>query len=401
MNRRLDFSRIWRPPGRMADRSDDRRVTFLELFFDLVFVVIIAQLAHRLNEHATWSGVGWFVFFFFAVWTSWINGTFYYDLHATNDVSVRVFTFAQMLAVAVMAVFAADIPGDGSAGFALAYAANTLVLAVLWFRTGVHDPTHRPASNPYTAAYLVAALVFALSAAVDEPQRYWLWGVGLATQYVGLVVTVNRMSAATPPGQPAVTATPSLIERLGLFVIIVLGEVVVGAVTGMAEVRPEGSGAIAIGLLGVLVAIGAWWLYFDLVSHRTPSPMRTQLWLYLHLPMVMAIAAGGAGVLNTVAHATEPLPSGVRWLLVVSLAVVMVAITAITLVLEARTDHLMLYRAVGGAMLVSAALLLVAGLLSWSATATLGAMVILLLLPVGVGLFVVASGGHAEAASHA
>lgn len=385
----------------MADRSNDRRVTFLELFFDLVFVVIIAQLAHRLAEHPTRSGVGWFIFLFFAVWTSWINGTFYYDLHATNDVSVRVFTFAQMLAVAVMAVFAADIPGDGSAGFALAYAVNTLILAVLWFRTGLHDPTHRPASNPYTVAYLVAALVFALSAAVDEPQRYWLWGTGLATQYVGLVVTVNRMSAATPTGQPAVTATPSLIERLGLFVIIVLGEVVVGAVAGMAAARSEGTGAIAIGLLGVLVAIGAWWLYFDLVSHRTPAPMRTQIWLYLHLPVVMAITAGGAAVLNTVAHATEPLPSGVRWLLVGSLAVVMVAITAITLVLEARADHLMLYRAVGGTTVVSAFLLVVVGLIEWNTTATLGAMVILLLLPVGVGLLIVAIGGDTVETTHA
>ena len=68
-------------------------VSFLELFFDLVFVVVIAQLADRLAHHPTWAGAGWFVFLFYAVWASWINGTLYYDLHGTNDVSVRVFTF--------------------------------------------------------------------------------------------------------------------------------------------------------------------------------------------------------------------------------------------------------------------------------------------------------------------
>jgi low temperature requirement protein LtrA len=56
--------RLWSPPARLADRPTDRRVTFLELFFDLVFVVVISQLRRRLAGHPPWSGVGWFVFLF-------------------------------------------------------------------------------------------------------------------------------------------------------------------------------------------------------------------------------------------------------------------------------------------------------------------------------------------------
>src|SRR5262245_59854685 len=97
------FRRIWQPPGRYADRAQDRRVTFLDVFFDLVSVVVISQLGRHLTTHPTWAGVGWFVFLYWAVWSSWMNGTYYHDLHTTNDVSVRVFTFGQMLAVAVMA----------------------------------------------------------------------------------------------------------------------------------------------------------------------------------------------------------------------------------------------------------------------------------------------------------
>jgi low temperature requirement protein LtrA len=78
------FRRLWQPPGRYADRSTDRRVTFLELFFDLVFVVVISQLAERLAEHPSWPGVGWFMFLLYAVWTSWSNGTMYHDLHGTT-----------------------------------------------------------------------------------------------------------------------------------------------------------------------------------------------------------------------------------------------------------------------------------------------------------------------------
>ena len=175
---------------------------------------------------------------------------------------------------------------------------------------------------------------------------------------------------------------------MGLFVIIVLGEVIVGAVRGMAEVRSLGTDAVLVGILGVLVAIGLWWLYFDLASHEKPVPRFTQVWLYLHLPVVMAIAAGGAGVLNTVEHAAEDLPGSVRWLLVGSLAAALCSIVLITLVLEIRRRSPHLYRTVDLVMVVSAALVIGVGLTDWNAKSSLMAMVILLLLPVGMGMWV-------------
>jgi low temperature requirement protein LtrA len=386
---RSTFRRIWQPPGRYADRALDRRVTFLEVFFDLVFVVVISQLGHHLATHPSWAGVGWFVFLFYAVWSSWLNGTLYHDLHTTNDVSVRVFTFAQMLAVAVMAVFIGDVPGDGTSGFALAYAANTLILVVLWFRTGLHDPAHRPGSFPYSTGYLISTILFAASAALDGPAVYWLWAVALASQVIGWVVGMHRW---TPPqtqqGEAVITTTPSLIERMGLFVIIVLGEVIVGAVSGMADLHPLDTHGIVVGLLGVVVAISLWWIYFDLISHRPPVPRRTQLWLNLHFPLVVAIAAGGAGVLNTIERASVALPDPVRWLLVDSLAVALLSIAVISLTLQIRVDAPEIYRTVDLVLVACAGLSLLVGLTDWGAKGSLGAMVVLLLAPVAVGVVV-------------
>jgi low temperature requirement protein LtrA len=383
------FRRIWQPPGRYADRALDRRVSFLEVFFDLVFVVVISQLGHHLATHASWAGVGWFVFLFYAVWSSWLNGTLYYDLHTTDDVSVRIFTFAQMLAVAVMAVFIGNVPGDGTSGFALAYAANTLILVVLWFRTGLHDPAHRPGSVPYSAGYLVSTVLFAVSAAFDGPIVYWLWAVALASQVIGWVIGMHRW---TPPetqqGGAIITTTPSLIERMGLFVIIVLGEVIVGGVSGMADLDPLDTHGIVVGLLGVVVAIGLWWIYFDLVSHRPPVPRRTQLWLNLHFPLVVAIAAGGAAVLNTIEHEAGALPDAVRWLLVGSLAAALLSVALITLTLKIRADLPEVYRTVDVVLAVCAALILGVGLTGWGAKGSLGAMVALLLAPIAVGVVV-------------
>src|SRR5262245_18619074 len=383
------FRRIWQPPGRYADRALDRRVTFLEVFFDLVFVVVISQLGHHLATHASWAGVGWYVFLFYAVWSSWLNGTLYYDLHTTNDVSVRIFTFAQMLAVAVMAVFIGNVPGEGTEGFALAYAANTLILVVLWFRTGLHDPSHRPGSVPYSTGYLVSTVLFTASVACEGPVVYWLWAIALASQVIGWVVGMHRW---TPPetqqGEAIITTTPSLIERMGLFVIIVLGEVIVGAVSGMADLHPLDTHGIVVGLLGVVVAIGLWWIYFDLISHRSPVPRRTQVWLNLHFPLVVAIAAGGAGVLNTIEHESGALPDPVRWLLVGSLAAALLSIALISWTLQIRADQPEIYRTVDVVLVASAVLCLGVGLTDWAAKGSLGAMVVLLLAPVAVGVVV-------------
>jgi low temperature requirement protein LtrA len=329
------------------------------------------------------------VFLFYAVGMSWTNGTLYYDLHGTNDVSVRVFTFAQMLTVAMMGVFVGDIPGDGSVGFALAYAANVALLAVIWFRTGLHDPDHRAASNPYSAAYLLCALLFVTSVFVEPPARYWLWALGLVTEVIGQVIAFHRWTPPeSQPGDAVVAVTPSLVERLGLFVIIVLGEVIVGAVNGMADIEPLDADEIVIGLLGVLVAIGLWWIYFDLVSHREPVSRKTQVWLILHFPLVVAIAAGGAGVLNTVEHAADPLPDAVRWLLVGALATAVLTVTALTYTLEIRRAQPQIYRTAETAMYASVLLVLAVGLTDWGAKATLGSLVGLLLAPVAVGLLV-------------
>ena len=138
----------------------DRRVTFLELFYDLVYVVLIAELAHALSYQVDAAAVGKFAVLFFIVWWAWLNGTLYHELHGNNDIRTRVFTFLQMFAVAAMAVFAHNAIGKGSTGFALAYAAFQLILTYLWWRTGVHDPDHRPLSRPYVALFLLTTGLF-------------------------------------------------------------------------------------------------------------------------------------------------------------------------------------------------------------------------------------------------
>jgi low temperature requirement protein LtrA len=111
MLERIRFRRWWQRPRPVSDRPQERRVTFLELFYDLVYVVIIAELSHVLAEDISLIGIGTFVFLFIIVWWAWFNGAMYHDLHGNNDIRTRVFTFVQMFTVAAMAVFVHNATG--------------------------------------------------------------------------------------------------------------------------------------------------------------------------------------------------------------------------------------------------------------------------------------------------
>ena len=90
------FRSWWQVPRRAGDPIEHRQVTFLELFYDLVYVALVAELSHSLSNHIGWAGLGGFAFLFVIVWWAWLNGTFYHDIHGNNDIRTRVFTFLQM-----------------------------------------------------------------------------------------------------------------------------------------------------------------------------------------------------------------------------------------------------------------------------------------------------------------
>ena len=395
MLERIRFRRWWQPPHPASQHPEERRITFLELFYDLVYVVIIAELSHTLAGNISLAGIGTFLFLFIIVWWAWFNGAMYHDLHGNNDIRTRVFTFLQMLTVAGMAVFAHDAMGEGSAGFAITYAAFHLILTWLWWRTGVHDPYHRPLSQPYSTTFLITSGLFILSIFIPTPWRFVLWVLALLVDLALLsLLWTSRNRRIQEQINRVELISSSAVERFGLFTIIVLGEVIVGVVSGVAEHPHLSWMAGGTGLLGMLISIGLWWVYFDFVSGRPPIPRTGPRlwWIYLHLPITMGIAAVGASILNVVEHAGEPegspVPGEVRLLLVGAIAA---ALTGISLILKnlnlPESQHL-IYRTGGHVTFISGILILIVGLTPISTIPLLGVVIVLLLAPVLYGILV-------------
>jgi low temperature requirement protein LtrA len=298
-----------------------------------------------------------------------------------------------MFTVAAMAVFAHNALGGGSVGFALSFAAYQLVLTWLWWRTGVYDSNHRPLSQPYSLAFLISTLLFIASVFVAVPWRFYLWGVALfLSLLIPLIIRTRGRNNPNVQAQLDIanSLSPSAVERFGLLTIIVLGEVIVGVVNGLAGHHHLTWLVGITAALGMLIAIGLWWVYFDFVSQHMPidTPAKTLGWMYLHVPMTIGIAAAGAAVLNVVEHAREPLSLEVRWLLVGAVGLALISIALLIRSIQIPKEYQQLYRRGGTVTLVLGIIILLLGFSGLEIIPLLVLLILLLLTPVIYGVTV-------------
>jgi low temperature requirement protein LtrA len=324
---------LWQPPRlRTAkDQEEERRATWLELFYDLVFVAAIAEVAHSLSEHISLSGFLGYALLFVPIWWSWVGATFYATRFDTDDLGHRLLTLLQMIAIAVLAVNVHHGLGDTSTGFALSYVTVRGILIIQYLVAGYHVAEARGLTNWYATGFGLAAAMWLVSVFVPAPWRFGLWGLGLIIDFA-TPFTAGKLVARVPP------SFSHIPERIGLFTIIVLGEAVIAVVRGVAQLEWGVSSAVEA-VLGMSIAFSLWWIYFDSVDG---SPLRSMgkgrmsiglMWLYSHLPLAIGIAAAGVGVEHVIASKSGiALPDADRWLICFSVALCLIALSVIHLI---------------------------------------------------------------------
>ncbi|MFI6106628.1 low temperature requirement protein A [Streptomyces sp. NPDC051310] len=294
-------------PATPAPETQARHAAWLELFFDLVFVAFAAQLSHSLHGDPGWREFGVFLALYFPPWWMWINLTVSANLFEVDDVRRRSLMLFAMLCLAVMAaaVAQADTDSTRAAAYALGYAGSRLVLLGLWWPATRFPPPHRvPRWRPLTYC-LVSGLLWAASAAVPGRWRYVMWAALVAAELVLLLTARGR-------AMPRRLHTGHLVERVGLFVIIVLGESVVALVTTTDHVWTASAGVVAV--LGFVLLAALWWSYFDFGAAAaelvlgSAAPERAyflarDVTAFLHFFVTAAILAMAAGLATAVEEA--------------------------------------------------------------------------------------------------
>jgi low temperature requirement protein LtrA len=292
---------------RMTARPTDephRSVSSLELLFDLTFVVAVAsiteELAHAIAEGHARQGLTPFLQVFFAIWWAWMNFTWFGSAYDTDDVPYRLMTAVQMVGVLVLA---AGVPAAVSANdyraVTLGYLIMRIGLMTQWLRAAVEDPASRGTALRYAAGIVLLEVGWLLRLVLAEAGV--LPDASLLAIFVGLVLLELAVPLWAERLQPTTWHPHHIVERYGLFAIILLGESVLAASTGVRgplETGGVSASFVTISVAGLALLFVLWWLYFlepagDGLARRRD---RFILWGYGHYGIFAALAALGAGL---------------------------------------------------------------------------------------------------------
>jgi low temperature requirement protein LtrA len=292
---------------RMAARATDepnRVSSQLELLFDLTFVIAVAALTDRFAE-AVGAGraaelIVPFLQVFFAIWWAWANFTWFASAFDTDDVPFRLMTAVQMAGVLVLA---AGVPGaldHGDYGaVTLGYLIMRLGLLAQWVRVALEDPSSRATAVRWASGIAILEVAWLL--------RQWVADAGLLSSdtlrvvFTALVACELSVPLWAERARPTSWHPHHIAERYGLFAIILLGESVFAASTGVQRALAAGGVSVplvTVGVSALVLVLALWWLYFlhpageGLATHRE----RSYVWGYGHYGVFAALGAVGAGL---------------------------------------------------------------------------------------------------------
>ena len=334
---------LWKPPRlRIGEGAEgERHATWLELFYDLLYASVVAQLTFQLSQGLSGFGVLTFVVLCVPVWWAWVGQSFYADRFDTDDLGHRLFIIFQMFAVAAMAVNVHAGLGHASAGFALSYAAVRFILVGEYLGAHVWVPAARSLTKRYGLGFGAAAAIWLVSAWVPPPGRFYLWGLGFLIDFATPLTAGGKLHSKLAPH------AAHLPERFALFILIVLGEAIAGVVMGLTKhAWSLQSGLTAA--LGLSISFSLWWVYFDNIDGAAIRAARSQGriwlyqgWLYAHLPLVIGLAATAVGVQYAVASLQDlVLPPEESWLICGAVALALLSIGCIQLIIDVSRSEI-------------------------------------------------------------
>jgi low temperature requirement protein LtrA len=302
-------------PPRLRTTGDpyaERHATWFELFFDLVFVAAVSELAASLAREPSAATFARFAALFTVVVWAWILYTLYTNRFDTDDLIFRAAKSGAMVAIAAVAVDIHQVMDGhgGAAEFAIGYVVLRLLLIALYVRARRHvDGEARRLSEVYIVGYGATTGLWLLSIWVPSPLRFGLWAVAMA---IDLVIPTRAWAKL---GAHPVTIS-HVTERFGTFFIIVLGQSLVAVVAGLAGFEFTLQSWLVAGIC-FLVALCLWWIYFDLADTSVVGRgVLGLVYVYGHFPLLAGVVAFGVGSRFAVTEAArQGLTAAARWAL--------------------------------------------------------------------------------------
>ncbi len=285
----------------------ERHAAWLELFFDLVYVVALTRLTHIVvaghGGHIEASDYLAFFTLFVPVWWSWVGHTMYQNRFGTYDITDSLLTLLQMFFAIMLAFGVGNAFAETRVVFALAYAATRWVLIIMYMRVYLGNPDVRSIAGGLSFGFSIGSSLWVISVFFSPPIMYALWITGLAIELVTPLLLRKKLVLVP-------VHNTHLPERAGLFALLVMGESFLGLVSGADSYAFSEIPVLNL-FFGFSIICAIWWLYFGTLEKALNGNLRgaAHLFLYGHLPIYMGIGLLAAGVqrLVSVSHSTNDL----------------------------------------------------------------------------------------------
>ena len=291
-----------------AVMRQEERVTPLELFFDLVFVLALTQCTALMAEEPTWKGLGQGLLVLGVLWWSWVGYTWLTSVVDPEEGAVRLAIFAAMAALLVAALCVPEAFDDSALLFACAYGVVRWAQIALFILASRDEPALRQSVVGLAGSTAIGVGLLVAASFVDGALQGGLWALALLLDMGGPYLFGSE-GWKLVPGHFA--------DRHGLIVIIAIGESIVAI--GVGSEAGVDAGVVAAATLGVGVAAALWWLYFDVVAlvaarrlaqaaeGRERNELARDSYSYLHFPMVAGIVLLALGLKKTLEEVGDPL----------------------------------------------------------------------------------------------
>ena len=312
--------------GLSSLRTDtDQRATFIELFFDLVFVFAVTQIVAQVHHDPSPGGVAKGLLVFWLVWWAWTQFT--WSLNPANT-ELGLVQFVTIAATAVAFLMAYGLPAAFEDGqglwFAVPYVVVRAIGLGLYLLVAWDSPQHRHAVGRFAALSVPGLVVALIAGSLDDPARFWLWGLVVVADLAASGIAGRLESWQLNPRH--------FTERHGLFIIVALGESLIAVGVTASELERDAPTLTAM-ILSVVLAGLLWWTYFAQVqpglesgliatSSAKVGAVARDAFSLLHFPLIGGIVGVAVGLEAAVAHPDEALHSAELRLLVIGTALV-------------------------------------------------------------------------------
>lgn len=272
-------------PRTITDIIQNRKISWLELFYDLIFAVVLSRLTDAMTEQLSWPTIGKAALLFGWFYWSWHETSGYFDNHGNDSILNVILINMQMIITGITAIYIPEAVAGDLSQIRWGLCVMEFMLLLIWLLIARFDQTHAPASLTWSRVYTIVLLLLIIGSVwVDVRYTSLILTVGILLNFGVVFFARAALKREYELSHLPFTLKDSLIERYGLMTMIALGEII-ATLYGTLPKHSTWTAIVTFITSTILVALvsGVYFLVMGEIHITMRSSVQVMMvrWLYL------------------------------------------------------------------------------------------------------------------------